>query len=71
MKPLAALELSFERLPSGTDERTVLRLRHMPTGVSVPRVIEGGRESHQRRDMLTELTKLVREFQKADDDNAA
>ncbi len=71
MKPFTGLEVSFDRLPSATGEETVLRLRHMPTGVSVQRIVEAGRESHQRRDMMTELAKLVREFQKTDDDNAA
>jgi hypothetical protein len=70
MKPFTGLEVSFERMPSATSDGIVLRLRHMPTGVSIQRVVDSRRESHQRRDMLTELTKLVREFQKADHDNA-
>ena len=68
MKPLPASEISCERLTSETGEGAILRIRHMPTGVSIQRVIDSRGESHQWRDMLTELTKLVREFQKTDDD---
>src|SRR5690348_6611284 len=71
MKPFRSLDVSFERLPSPTEEGTILRLQHMPTGVSVQRVTDSGQEAHQRRDMLVELAKLVREFQKSDDENPA
>ena len=70
MKPLRNTEVSFERLPLETGEGTILRIRHLATGVSVQRVVRSRRERGYR-DMLAELTKLVRKFEEADGANAA
>jgi hypothetical protein len=70
MKPLMGTQVSFERLPLETGEGTVLRLRHLATGVSVQRVVSSQRESHGYREMLADLTKLVRKFEETDDATA-
>jgi hypothetical protein len=67
MKQLSNGQLSFERLRSETGNGTILRLRHLATGVSVERVIVGRQTGHEYREMLKDLNELVSEFQKVDD----
>jgi hypothetical protein len=63
-------EVSVERLRTGTCGETLLRLRHMGTGVSIQRVIGVEPEAHQRQHMFTELAELVREFKMRDDESS-
>jgi hypothetical protein len=70
VKPLNNADISIEHVWCGPGKGAALRIRHLPTGVFVERVIGFEPEGQHRRQMMAQLQKHVHEFQKSDDTNA-
>jgi len=70
MKQLNCGDIVIEPMWCGPDKGAALRIRHLPTGVFVARVIGFEPAWKHSRHLKQELCRLVHEFQKSDD-NAA